>query len=207
MTTAADENITADIIRAQNTTNDQRDAQACFQRVPRLSGCAAVWAVAPAPASSGLRTLFVELAAASSRSLKKLLPTARTVVVLGRARCGALAPPAAGRASTPPNATKEAAEDALISDALKAFDEVVRWCEPGLYSLASLYRAGAHRGWMLKPPMLAASPYKRSVFFDSDTLVEGAAVARLFALLRERTSSPPHPTPPPLTSARGRTQV
>lgn len=79
--------------------------------------------------------------------------------------------------------------DALSEDEakqLESFDRIVRWADPSLFSLSStLYPA--HRGWLLKPSMLAASPYEHSVFFDADTTIESADAAYLFALLATRS--------------------
>ena len=199
-----------DVVMPDNSTRDAdaRDARACFERTPRHDGCAAVFAVAPAPASTGMRAMFVGIAAASARSLKRHLPYARTVLILGAADCDRRAASEATAAASPsssaPNADSGAAaaaaaaqrrisagraaassaeDDAPLAPHLTAFDEVVRWCDPALYSMAGVYRSGVHRGWLLKPPMLAASPYARSLFLDADTVVESGAIALLFAML------------------------
>lgn len=201
-----------DVVVPDNSTRgaDARDARACFARTPRHDGCAAVFAVAPAPSSTGTRPMFVGMAASAARGLKRHLPYARTVLILGSADCdhraasevaaatttssssaapnvdaaaAARAADAQRRIATGRAAASSAEDDASLAPHLTAFDEIVRWCDPALYSMAGLYRNGAHRGWLLKPPMLAASPYARSLFFDADTAVWSDAVALLFALL------------------------
>ena len=158
-------------------------ARRCFSR-PAPSGCAAVYIAAPAPSSSGMRAAFVALAAGSARSLKRVLPFARTVLVLGYR--GDDGQPnlvqSAGSGSLPTNHSTAEQSDIPQSE-LAAFDEVIAWHDPALYALASLF--SAHRGWLLKPAMIAqaASRYERIVLFDADSSVEHNGVAALFAML------------------------
>ncbi len=143
-------------------------AKACFAR-PGREGCAAVYTAGP----TIHRDAYIVMAARSSQSLKRQLPFARTVLVLGDSS-----------AIPPQSRDTHAAE---IRQCLGDFDEVVHWFDPSLSSLSGL--AGIYSGWILKPSMIEASPYRRNVYFDADTLVESAEVASLFAVLQTGAAS------------------
>ena len=65
----------------------QERAVACFARPRAQGGCAALYVVAPPPPGRpNVQSAFISLAAESARSLKRHLPTARTVLVLGGLR-------------------------------------------------------------------------------------------------------------------------
>ena len=105
------------------------------------------------------------MAAVSARSLKAHLPFARTVLLIGcmaKTRSGNHSAGSAEASATSGNAPTWVDDDEPISAAeLSAFDEVIHWSNPALYTLSGLYPE--HRGWLLKPAMLAASPYEHTV--------------------------------------------
>ena len=191
--------------------DDVEAANACFSRAS-LDGCAAVWIVAPDSLpydtlafSRGLITrpqvqaAFVRMAAESAASLRRFLPNARTVLVLGQQQqqqqqqqqrhqlqqrqqaSGAVGVSTPVANLTAPHASSPSRHH------LAMFDHVLPWHDEPLLALASRHAPG-HLGWLLKPRMLAAAAahYGCIVFFDADTLIEHAAVASLFARMAQR---------------------
>ena len=166
---------------------DSKAAARCFGR-PRKEGCAAAFIVAPALSSvGGARTwqAFVAMAADSARRLKRLLPTARAVLVLGGALQGDPARESRGGGGEGGAQIASAARSG--GSDLAAFEHIIPWHEPRLIALAATYYP-AHLGWLLKPSMLAAAAaeYSQLVFFDADTVPEHPAVVGLFAILESR---------------------
>ena len=183
----------------QQLPHDLDAARACFARRPASAGCAAVYVVAPdaVVGESFRRLAFASMASASAHSLKRVLPFARAVLILGvddpipdgQPDLPQPDPRSHGNGSTvsradedgKARAASELGGDERAQQLLAPFDEVFIWSDGSLTALARQHPA--HLGWLLKPAMFGASPYARSVFFDADTRVEHAGVARLFALL------------------------
>lgn len=182
--------------------DEKMDAMAgrCFAQA-KPQGCAAVYVVAPSPLQPQMRDAFLEMAAGSARTLRTHLPSARIVLILGvhhhpHHPADNKGTHQARPAPTTPltTSTLNISSEGLSSHLLLAFDEIVPWSDPPLTALASQHVP--HSGWLMKPAMIAATPYQRSLFLDADIAVEHPHIAALFALLAAN-DEPPSQMPPP----------